>query len=737
VIQIEFFRLKFVRVSHLVQTVIVRGGLTTTNWDTGGSALTWGADKFASSDAEPVDIKIDETSIKTGGSLPAAHSKYTAVTSFPPQKEVSLSVTPKPGQNVTVSLNGGAPAGGGTHSLTMAQTNSIVIAVTAQDGVATQTYTVSYTYYYNSWLLYVDKGGSDNGTGSTGYPYKTVTKALEKIREIYNSGSDWPGGKTNPVAVRINISGEITDAIEIKETGNRYDTLPPIILTGSGTDTNEIIAKGSSRPLAITKATVILGDGLTLTGGNKDNGGGVYVTSGSFTMNGGTISGNTATTGGGVYVTGANSAFTMAGGTISGNTTTSNGGGVYVESGSFTMNGGTIGGSGADKNTASTSGGGVYINDGNFIMSGGTISGNTLTGSGLTNGGGVYVKSGSFTINGGSVGGNTAKNGGGVYLASNSGGNGGQFIMRGGSVSGNTATGTGTVQGGGVYVASSGTDKGFTMEGGAISGNTAPTGGGVYAATTGKFKMSGGSVSGNTATGTGGGGVYVAGAGTYEFTMKGGAISGTTATGTGGGGVYVATSGKFNMTEGSVSGNTAAGTGGGVYAGGTFSMSGGSISGNTTTGTGGGGVHVTGGAFTMSGQSSISENEAKNYGGGVFVSSGSFEMKGGSVGGNRATQGGGVYAGGTFSMQGGAVINQDNDVWLAADKTINIQSALTGTPTVARITPSSYSSDIEVLAGDFASYVDKFTVTPEGTINWTIGSDGKLLRPTTPTIGTY
>jgi hypothetical protein len=678
VVMIEFFRgtAGNIRVSHLVQTVIVRGGLTTNTWDGVSGPLDWTEDKVASSDANLEDISISGASISFS---PTTYS-YSVVKGWPEAETPTLSITKgAAGKRIEAKLNGETVSGSLTQ-LKQNGVNSLIITVTAQDGVTTQTYTVSYTYYNNSWRFDVAEGGNDGTGNGTGYPYKTVTKALEKIKSIYNGGTDWPGGKTNPVAFQINISGEITDAIEIKETGSLYDTLPPILLTGSDTNTNKIIAKESSRPLTITKAAVILGDGLTLTGGNNvSQGGGVHIKSGgSFTMTGGTISGNTATSGGGVYV--ESGSFTLNGGTISGNTAATSGGGVYVNSGPFTMNGGTI-----SENAAGTSGGGVYIagNGANvFTMNGGTISGNTAT-----NGGGVYCDGPTFTMSGqSSITGNTAKNGGGggVYVTS------GNFRMSGqSSVSRNaaTATGTGLKNGGGVYVASNGS---FTMEGGSVDGNNAATnGGGVYIAGSGTFSMSGGSVSGNTAAGTGttqgGGGVHIAGTGS----MSGGDISGNTASN--GGGVYVPSSGKFTMTAGSVSGNTATGTGGGggVYVASsasnnnTFAMSGGSVSGNTATGTGGGG--------------------------GVF------------------------FSGGTFSMQGGALIDQANDVWLAG-KTITIQNDLTGTPPVARITPSLYSLGTPVLTGTaVASNYTKFTVTPKDAENWRIDSDGKL-QPT-PTIG--
>ena len=132
-------------------------------------------------------------------------------------------------------------------------------------------------------------------------------------------------------------------------------------------------------------------------------------------------------------------------------------------------------------------------------------------------------------------------------------------------------------------------------------------------------------------------------------------------------GVYVS-SGTFNMYGGSITGNKAQdaqGRGGGVYVysgSGTFNMYGGSITGNETNR--GGGVYVTGkGSFTMSasadGQNipSITGNNATENGGGVYVvgSSSTFKMTGGSITGNNAAYGGGVYTVNEFKMSGGSI----------------------------------------------------------------------------------
>ncbi len=146
----------------------------------------------------------------------------------------------------------------------------------------------------------------------------------------------------------------------------------------------------------------------TITGGNTDIGGGVYVNyAGTFNMYGGNITGNTATGdgGGGVYVY-SEANFTMYDGTISANTATSMfGGGVYID-GSFTMNGGSI-----DHNSAK-SGGGVCVFNGNFTMTGGSIDHNSAS-----SGGGVYNWS-KMTVTGASkITDNSATSlGAGVYM---------------------------------------------------------------------------------------------------------------------------------------------------------------------------------------------------------------------------------------------------------------------------------------------------------------------------------
>jgi parallel beta-helix repeat protein len=183
-----------------------------------------------------------------------------------------------------------------------------------------------------------------------------------------------------------------------------------------------------------------------------------------------------------------------------------------------------------------------------------------------------------------------------------------------------------------------------------------------------------------------------------------------------------------------VSANTASGNGGGVYVvdtGGMFTLSGGSVSGNTASV--GGGVYLEGGSFAMNG-GTISGNEAADpaNGGGVFIAGGGFTVADGTISGNTASVGGGVFitSAGSFAMEDSAFISQDNEVWLAGGKKIEITADLTGTPPVARITPQVYAAGTGVLDGSIiASNHDKFTVTPQdnGT-EWEINDEGKLLQ---------
>ncbi|MDR0639604.1 MAG: hypothetical protein LBG27_12015 [Spirochaetaceae bacterium] len=107
------------------------------------------------------------------------------------------------------------------------------------------------------------------------------------------------------------------------------------------------------------------------------------------------------------------------------------GGGVYVERGTFAMNGGAIRGNAIGSNSR---GGGVYAGGGTFTMNGGEISGNTIGIYGI--GGGVFVGGGTFILDGGGISGNISgptSYGGGVFVGE------GEFTMERGTIRDNKA----------------------------------------------------------------------------------------------------------------------------------------------------------------------------------------------------------------------------------------------------------------------------------------------------------
>lgn len=361
--------------------------------------------------------------------------------------------------------------------------------------------------------------GEDTNSGSALNPLKTLGKAFSVLGKIKDaeakitlqSDAGDTAGVTVPEGVNAVIFGEeaaripelitVGDGATVKVGTNVTCTGGAMVqsggvltLTQGGTIDGAALFSGlkdgNGGAVYVDGGTFTMENGSTVTGGNiTGNGGGVYVNGGTFTMNGGTVTGGQAQYGGGVYID-TDGTFTMNGNAvIEGNKATQNnkgGGGVYVNNGTFTMSGGTIGGDNA--NTAKH-GGGVYVDtDGIFTMNGGAvISNNEVDG----NGGGVCVF-GTFTMKGSAaIRGNNANTtkywhgGGGVLVCE-----GGKFEMQEEAIIENNHTdGTGKDDadnngvngcGGGVLVRDPG--SAFTMSGKArITGNTAVYhGGGVY-----------------------------------------------------------------------------------------------------------------------------------------------------------------------------------------------------------------------------------------------------------------
>ena len=390
-------------------------------------------------------------------------------------------------------------------------------------------------------------------------------------------------------------------------------------------------------------------------------GGGIYVTDGSLTMSSGLVEGNTAGNGGGINLV-SGSTFTMTGGTISSNTSTVNqGGGVLVAGGSsFTMSGESL----IEKNESDRGAGVNVLQDGSsFTMNSGTIRANIAG----IHGGGVLVNGvGTFTMNGGVIGGdstadaNTAESGGGVCLYADWSGRDITFTMTGDSlIKNNTAE-----QGGGLnrYNTASATIE--MRDNATITENHADVGGGVYTSggTKTTFDMYGkSSIHHNTATRSGGGVDSISTAFTMHdqtsihhntagewgggiacwsnelFTMNDeSSVHHNESTASSGGGVSVSNrAGMVMNDQATVVDNTAAENGGGIfteYSAATTAnpsslvMNGGTVARNTALGSvkGGGGIFFDGQSdrsvtLTIGGDAVIVDNAAPNgHGGGIY-----------------------------------------------------------------------------------------------------------------------
>jgi hypothetical protein len=228
----------------------------------------------------------------------------------------------------------------------------------------------------------------NNGLISDGDSYTVALGADESLAPWTLGGSSYYAGPYRAITDKINVT---------------------LTLTGKGMERIVSLNANGSLFVVDNGVTLVLGEHITLRGRPANTASLVWVNSDATLVMkpGSKIAGNSSSSsGGGVHVSGGT--FTMNGGEVSGNSSSSNGGGVYVSGGTFTMNGGEITG-----NTAFDWGGGVCVY-GTFTMSDGEITGNTAS----NRGGGVYVY-GTFTMSGGEILGNTAySSGGGVYVSS-------------------------------------------------------------------------------------------------------------------------------------------------------------------------------------------------------------------------------------------------------------------------------------------------------------------------------
>ena len=582
-----------------------------------------------------------------------------------------------------------------------------------------------YGYWYTDNVPGSEEGDDDTGNGSKEKPYATVKKALAQCTEngvpyiILTDGTieenntlNIESGKMITIAALRKDYNPPVPAIIHDNRPNPTDTTPRYFITTAGT---------------LILDSVILKANITGTHGDGANSFvyGIKQTSGTVTVTGETKIRNFAHA---VEITGGT--FTMEAGSICENYINGGKSGVAIEGGStFILKGGSIKDNKAT-NRAGVSVEGTSTNKGRFTMTGGEISGNKA----WCFGGGIYVDEyGVADISGGTINNNHAAEGpfgypthedvggGGIYIK------GGTVNFKGGTIEENYIDGADKNCGAGVFIEGGGT---FKMTDGTITGcKTNPDisspqlsrGGGVFVKY-GKFTMYGGKVSGNTVTArevtpgytlAAGGGIYGE---YYDDTVRG----------------------VIEISGGEVSGNTATVDG--------------DVSDNTATA--GGGIY-TSHQLTVSGSAQIKNNTAapNGSGGGIAIPhNGTFYFTGGTVSGNTADEGEGIYISTTaagivpIKMSGSATVTEDNDVFLDNnrwdDTYIIVTGKLDNTP-AARLTMKDkpgytpgYRDGRLVVKGDGyplnPDYVNKFPITPQqtssGPKNWETVLDGNELK---------
>jgi len=299
--------------------------------------------------------------------------------------------------------------------------------VTADDGTF-QSYTVTVTVTNTglasafTWI---------NSNAQADKTYTIIAQASESLAPVtinpsYGSVSIILSGGTTEKTISLSSNGSLFTISKGSLTLENN-----ITLSGRDSNTASLVRVNSSSTLVMKTGSKIQNNTVATANNTDAFGGGVYINNGTFTMDGGTISGNKVQAG--------------TSGSYS-NTVLAKGGGVYFYSGTFTMNGGTISNNTAYSAYYESAGGGVYVdNTETFTMNGGTISGNTAESSSIlatsnTYGGGVAAWSSStFTMTGGTISGNTVKTasnqlGGGVYVRSD------KFTKTGGTINGSNAS---------------------------------------------------------------------------------------------------------------------------------------------------------------------------------------------------------------------------------------------------------------------------------------------------------
>lgn len=371
-------------------------------------------------------------------------------------------------------------------------------------------------------------------------------------------------------------------------------------------------------------------------------------------------------------------------GTIKLNRTTvyatgNNGGIVWVQSGKFTLYGGTVDGS-MVKVTSERGGAAVNVSPGqNFAMYGGTVSGGEATYYG-----GVVSTLGSVNMYGGTIRGGKAANGGNVAVLTSSGAR-GLLRIYGGTIENGTATAAGgnIAVIGAAYSAENTKQGEVYILGGTVSGGNAASGGNL-AILGAEAEISGGQIAGGNAS-SDGGNILAEGAYDTTYTTKlaatvsitGGTITGGTAAHGGNlsvRGAYTEKNNTATVQPGSA----------------TVTLSGGTITAGEATGTYGGNIQVGSGAVLNLNGGSVTDGTTAGHGGNIAVNKHGYDADGALT-----------YswaAGGTLNISGDALISRGKATKNAGNILLFGAMKMTG-GTIADGTTGSYGVNMRVDSG--------------------------------------
>lgn len=291
-------------------------------------------------------------------------------------------------------------------------------------------------------------GGGSSAMKSGGEGIVTITGGTVIARSLSRISAGIGGGSTCTEGGSLDLPDGGNAVITV---GDEYDaSRRPVVRTGSigGGGTNAVGGTVGSAEIHVyggdIQAQFVMakseGNIFDMRGGLirnsstsddtyyciKPHGGAVYMEQGTFSMSGGTIKECYAdldeySKGGAVYIMGdSNTSFTMSGGEIRECRANADGGAVCLEGGSVTINGGAI-----YSNVAyNGNGGAISVMGGSFSM----ISTNELEPASIT-------QNAAFSRGGGVNG-----NGGGIYIASTSGGlNSIEVVLEKGSITSNSS----------------------------------------------------------------------------------------------------------------------------------------------------------------------------------------------------------------------------------------------------------------------------------------------------------